>query len=175
MCRCVSAETEWTEWFNRDTERGSGDWEKLSDLHEAFPERLCSSPMDMQVLQPLGSNSLILFLANIQYILSVFYHCFDHINGNLWVNCEPYALTQLKDARGLQKTNTLSHTDTEINSNAPSCVQGAFRSVSCFIQMLLSIHFTDVQTLVFSVGCIRKDYDRCFNKWITNYLAALWK
>lgn len=43
-------EAEWTEWFDRDDERGSGDWEKLSDLHAAFPERLCSSPLDMQVL-----------------------------------------------------------------------------------------------------------------------------
>ncbi|XP_053275095.1 cell migration-inducing and hyaluronan-binding protein [Pleuronectes platessa] len=41
-------EAEWTEWFDRDDERGSGDWEKLSDLHEAYPERLCGSPMDIQ-------------------------------------------------------------------------------------------------------------------------------
>lgn len=42
-------EAEWTEWFDRDDERGSGDWEKLSDLHQAFPDRLCSSPLDIQV------------------------------------------------------------------------------------------------------------------------------
>ncbi|XP_026233838.1 cell migration-inducing and hyaluronan-binding protein [Anabas testudineus] len=41
-------EAEWTEWFDRDDERGSGDWEKLSDLHEAYPDRLCSSPLDIQ-------------------------------------------------------------------------------------------------------------------------------
>ncbi|XP_048119132.1 cell migration-inducing and hyaluronan-binding protein [Alosa alosa] len=41
-------EAEWTEWFDRDDERGSGDWEKLSDLHKAFPERLCSNPTDME-------------------------------------------------------------------------------------------------------------------------------
>lgn len=41
-------ESEWTEWFDRDDERGSGDWEKLSDLHQAFPDRLCSSPLDIQ-------------------------------------------------------------------------------------------------------------------------------
>ncbi|CAM9209059.1 unnamed protein product, partial [Lampetra planeri] len=41
-------ESEWTEWFDRDDERGSGDWEKLSDLREAFPDRLCSSPLDIQ-------------------------------------------------------------------------------------------------------------------------------
>lgn len=49
---CVSVcppEAEWTEWFDRDDERGSGDWEKLSDLHEAYPDRLCSSPLDIQV------------------------------------------------------------------------------------------------------------------------------
>lgn len=48
VCVC-STETEWTEWFDRDDERGSGDWEKLSDLHEAYPDRLCSSPLDIQV------------------------------------------------------------------------------------------------------------------------------
>ncbi|XP_027137144.1 cell migration-inducing and hyaluronan-binding protein [Larimichthys crocea] len=41
-------EAEWTEWFDRDDERGSGDWEKFSDLHEAYPDRLCSSPLDIQ-------------------------------------------------------------------------------------------------------------------------------
>nr|XP_046191223.1 cell migration-inducing and hyaluronan-binding protein [Oncorhynchus gorbuscha] len=41
-------EAEWTEWFDRDDERGSGDWEKLSDLHKAYPDRLCSTPMDIQ-------------------------------------------------------------------------------------------------------------------------------
>ncbi|KAL2088986.1 hypothetical protein ACEWY4_015885 [Coilia grayii] len=41
-------EAEWTEWFDRDDERGSGDWEKLSDLHKAYPERLCSNPLDME-------------------------------------------------------------------------------------------------------------------------------
>lgn len=46
---CVSTEAEWTEWFDRDDERGSGDWEKLSDLHAAYPDRLCSSPLDIQV------------------------------------------------------------------------------------------------------------------------------
>ena len=49
-CACVLfAEAEWTEWFDRDDERGSGDWEKLSDLHKAFPERLCSNPLDIEV------------------------------------------------------------------------------------------------------------------------------
>ncbi|KAK2853368.1 hypothetical protein Q5P01_006029 [Channa striata] len=43
-------EAEWTEWFDRDDERGSGDWEKLSDLHEAYPDRLCSSPLDIQAV-----------------------------------------------------------------------------------------------------------------------------
>ncbi|XP_028258458.1 cell migration-inducing and hyaluronan-binding protein [Parambassis ranga] len=41
-------EAEWSDWFDRDDERGSGDWEKLSDLHEAYPDRLCSSPLDIQ-------------------------------------------------------------------------------------------------------------------------------
>lgn len=41
-------EAEWTEWFDRDDERGSGDWEKLSELHKTFPDRLCSSPLDIQ-------------------------------------------------------------------------------------------------------------------------------
>ncbi|KAM3877484.1 cell migration-inducing and hyaluronan-binding protein [Diretmus argenteus] len=41
-------EAEWTEWFDRDDERGSGDWEKLVDLHKAYPDRLCSSPLDIQ-------------------------------------------------------------------------------------------------------------------------------
>ncbi|XP_018619429.2 cell migration-inducing and hyaluronan-binding protein isoform X2 [Scleropages formosus] len=41
-------EAEWTEWFDRDDERGSGDWEKLADIRSAFPERLCSSPLDIQ-------------------------------------------------------------------------------------------------------------------------------
>ncbi|XP_074522992.1 cell migration-inducing and hyaluronan-binding protein isoform X1 [Halichoeres trimaculatus] len=41
-------EAEWTEWFDRDDERGSGDWEKLSDLHKAYPDRLCSAPLDIQ-------------------------------------------------------------------------------------------------------------------------------
>lgn len=47
---CVGvSEAEWTEWFDRDDERGSGDWEKLSELHKAFPERLCSNPLDIEV------------------------------------------------------------------------------------------------------------------------------
>lgn len=41
-------EAEWTEWFDRDDERGSGDWEKLSDLRQAYPDQLCSSPMEIQ-------------------------------------------------------------------------------------------------------------------------------
>ncbi|KAK5916134.1 hypothetical protein CesoFtcFv8_001661 [Champsocephalus esox] len=41
-------EAEWTEWFDRDDERGSGDWEKVSDLHEAHPDKLCSNPLDIQ-------------------------------------------------------------------------------------------------------------------------------
>lgn len=54
VCVCLSAlvcdtEAEWTEWFSRDDERGSGDWEKLSDLHAAFPDRLCINPLDIQV------------------------------------------------------------------------------------------------------------------------------
>lgn len=47
--RLVFLEAEWTEWFDRDDERGSGDWEKLTDLHKAFPERLCSNPLDIEV------------------------------------------------------------------------------------------------------------------------------
>ncbi|XP_037549279.1 cell migration-inducing and hyaluronan-binding protein-like [Nematolebias whitei] len=41
-------ETEWSGWFDRDDERGSGDWEKLSDLQKAFPDQVCSSPLDIQ-------------------------------------------------------------------------------------------------------------------------------
>uniref|UniRef100_A0AAX7VCM5 hyaluronoglucosaminidase n=1 Tax=Astatotilapia calliptera TaxID=8154 RepID=A0AAX7VCM5_ASTCA len=44
----VYQEAEWSNWFDRDDERGSGDWEKLSDLHKAYPDRLCSSPLDIQ-------------------------------------------------------------------------------------------------------------------------------
>ncbi|XP_055517175.1 cell migration-inducing and hyaluronan-binding protein [Leucoraja erinacea] len=42
-------DVEWTAWFNRDDERGSGDWEKLTDLKSAFPGKICESPIDMQV------------------------------------------------------------------------------------------------------------------------------
>ncbi|KAM9860826.1 cell migration-inducing and hyaluronan-binding protein [Aulostomus maculatus] len=41
-------EAEWTDWFDRDDERGSGDWEKLSDLHRAHPDQTCSNPLDIQ-------------------------------------------------------------------------------------------------------------------------------
>nr|XP_005989659.1 PREDICTED: cell migration-inducing and hyaluronan-binding protein [Latimeria chalumnae] len=41
-------DVEWTEWFNRDDERGSGDWEKLSDLRTAYPDKICANPIDMQ-------------------------------------------------------------------------------------------------------------------------------
>ncbi|KAM8887797.1 cell migration-inducing and hyaluronan-binding protein [Synchiropus picturatus] len=41
-------EAEWTEWFDRDDERGSGDWEKLKELHETHPDKLCSGPLDIQ-------------------------------------------------------------------------------------------------------------------------------
>ncbi|XP_024117563.1 cell migration-inducing and hyaluronan-binding protein isoform X2 [Oryzias melastigma] len=41
-------EAEWSDWFSRDDERGSGDWEKLWDLHRDHPNRLCSSPLDIQ-------------------------------------------------------------------------------------------------------------------------------
>ncbi|KAA8585663.1 hypothetical protein FQN60_004357, partial [Etheostoma spectabile] len=54
-------EAEWTEWFDRDDERGSGDWEKVSDLHEAYPDRLCSSPLDIQSAdQQHGANRPLL-------------------------------------------------------------------------------------------------------------------
>ncbi|XP_023669607.2 cell migration-inducing and hyaluronan-binding protein [Paramormyrops kingsleyae] len=42
-------EAEWTDWFNRDDERGTGDWEKLADIHKAFPDRTCNSPLDIEV------------------------------------------------------------------------------------------------------------------------------
>uniref|UniRef100_A0A3B5Q278 hyaluronoglucosaminidase n=1 Tax=Xiphophorus maculatus TaxID=8083 RepID=A0A3B5Q278_XIPMA len=42
-------EAEWTDWFDRDDERGSGDWEILFDLRKAYPDQLCSSPLDIQV------------------------------------------------------------------------------------------------------------------------------
>ncbi|XP_016520668.1 cell migration-inducing and hyaluronan-binding protein [Poecilia formosa] len=42
-------EAEWTDWFDRDDERGSGDWEKLFDLRKAYPDQLCSDPLDIQV------------------------------------------------------------------------------------------------------------------------------
>ncbi|KAM6943286.1 cell migration-inducing and hyaluronan-binding protein [Xenentodon cancila] len=38
----------WSDWFNRDDERGSGDWEKLDILHRTFPEHLCNNPLDIQ-------------------------------------------------------------------------------------------------------------------------------
>ncbi|XP_056134545.1 cell migration-inducing and hyaluronan-binding protein [Lampris incognitus] len=41
-------EAEWTEWFDRDNEKGSGDWEKLAELHKAYSDRLCSAPLDIQ-------------------------------------------------------------------------------------------------------------------------------
>ncbi|KAM9765301.1 cell migration-inducing and hyaluronan-binding protein isoform 2-T2 [Menidia menidia] len=41
-------DAEWSDWFDRDDERGSGDWEKLYDLYKAYPDRLCSSPLDIQ-------------------------------------------------------------------------------------------------------------------------------
>lgn len=41
-------EVEWTEWFDRDDERGSGDWEKVSDLRTTYPDKLCSSPLNIQ-------------------------------------------------------------------------------------------------------------------------------
>ncbi|XP_072420919.1 cell migration-inducing and hyaluronan-binding protein-like [Chiloscyllium punctatum] len=47
-------DVEWTEWFNRDDERGSGDWEKLSDLRVAFPGKICESPIDIQVVTVHG-------------------------------------------------------------------------------------------------------------------------
>ncbi|XP_059808562.1 cell migration-inducing and hyaluronan-binding protein [Hypanus sabinus] len=42
-------DVEWTVWFNRDDERGTGDWEKLTDLKASYPEKVCESPIDMQV------------------------------------------------------------------------------------------------------------------------------
>ncbi|XP_035984707.1 cell migration-inducing and hyaluronan-binding protein isoform X1 [Fundulus heteroclitus] len=42
-------EAEWSGWFNRDDQRGSGDWEKLNDLRKDYPDQLCSSPLDIQV------------------------------------------------------------------------------------------------------------------------------
>ncbi|KAG9341336.1 hypothetical protein JZ751_019440 [Albula glossodonta] len=50
-------EAEWTDWFDRDDERGSGDWEKLSDLHKAFPERTCNTPLGMQAETQQGVPS----------------------------------------------------------------------------------------------------------------------
>ncbi|XP_020497083.1 cell migration-inducing and hyaluronan-binding protein [Labrus bergylta] len=50
-------EAEWTEWFDRDDERGSGDWEKLSDLLKAYPNRLCSGPLDIQAATYDGTPS----------------------------------------------------------------------------------------------------------------------
>ncbi|XP_061592032.1 cell migration-inducing and hyaluronan-binding protein-like [Cololabis saira] len=45
---CWLQEAEWSDWFNRDDERGSGDWEKLDILHRTFPGRLCNNPLDIQ-------------------------------------------------------------------------------------------------------------------------------
>ncbi|MGH0174331.1 UNVERIFIED_CONTAM: hypothetical protein FKN15_067922 [Acipenser sinensis] len=50
-------EVEWTEWFDRDDERGSGDWEKLSDLQTAFPGKICASPLDIQAATYSGVDS----------------------------------------------------------------------------------------------------------------------
>uniref|UniRef100_A0A3P9J8H9 hyaluronoglucosaminidase n=1 Tax=Oryzias latipes TaxID=8090 RepID=A0A3P9J8H9_ORYLA len=50
-------EAEWSDWFDRDDERGSGDWEKLHDLHRAHPDRLCSTPLDIQAQTHDGVQS----------------------------------------------------------------------------------------------------------------------
>lgn len=41
-------DTEWTDWFSRDDERGSGDWEKLSDLRVANPGKICRNPIEIE-------------------------------------------------------------------------------------------------------------------------------
>ncbi|KAJ8249320.1 hypothetical protein GJAV_G00233530 [Gymnothorax javanicus] len=47
-------EAEWTEWFDRDDERGSGDWEKLADLQKTYPDRICSGPLGIQAVTQDG-------------------------------------------------------------------------------------------------------------------------
>ncbi|KAK7930480.1 hypothetical protein WMY93_006875 [Mugilogobius chulae] len=52
-----NGEAEWTEWLSRDDQRGSGDWEKLSDLLKSFPQHLCPNPMDIQAETTEGVSS----------------------------------------------------------------------------------------------------------------------
>lgn len=38
----------WTDWFDRDDPDGSGDWEKLADLRDAHPGKICPNPSDIE-------------------------------------------------------------------------------------------------------------------------------
>jgi len=65
-CVCPTV-AEWSDWFDRDDERGSGDWEKLYDLHKAYPDRLCSSPLDIQVNLVYHTHIHVFVLDNLWY------------------------------------------------------------------------------------------------------------
>ncbi|CAM9901994.1 unnamed protein product [Lampetra planeri] len=42
-------DVEWTDWFNRDDQGGTGDWENLSTLRSENPGAICAHPLDIQV------------------------------------------------------------------------------------------------------------------------------
>lgn len=44
----------WTQWFDRDDPSGTGDWETLAALLNEHPEKICNSPLDIEVLTTTG-------------------------------------------------------------------------------------------------------------------------
>lgn len=44
----------WTDWFDRDKPSGTGDWEVLSALNNAYPEKICINPLQIEVQTTSG-------------------------------------------------------------------------------------------------------------------------
>ncbi|ESO92027.1 hypothetical protein LOTGIDRAFT_121599, partial [Lottia gigantea] len=41
---CCPKADKWTQWFDRDNPSGTGDWEHLASLLDAYPGRVCKHP-----------------------------------------------------------------------------------------------------------------------------------
>uniref|UniRef100_A0A673CQE9 WxxW domain-containing protein n=1 Tax=Sphaeramia orbicularis TaxID=375764 RepID=A0A673CQE9_9TELE len=46
----------WTQWFDRDDPSGTGDWETLSSLRAAYPNKICETPMYIEAVV-VGTNA----------------------------------------------------------------------------------------------------------------------
>ncbi|XP_037541455.1 cartilage intermediate layer protein 1 [Nematolebias whitei] len=44
----------WTNWYNRDTPKGAGDFETLSELRKMYPAEICIHPLRIEAVTTTG-------------------------------------------------------------------------------------------------------------------------